>query len=760
VNAPFSTSAIRFAIGALLAVGFTAGTSHASLGDTQPRLEYVAPEVLERLEAAPTPEGQPIEEDLHALAESRAHQQRIEALGSTADNRSCHYARGSTLIMHVFIDWPAATWSAAERAEAGGKAHVAKDFYLDHAPAAANLSFDNEETAAFWFVSAYHPVAIDTMDTAIMESVVASLGVIDADGDTSRLDDYSLGLQNWNGGWDNVMLVFQPANSHGRAWAAGWASVTALYGNSAWNVWAHEWGHLFGACDEYEEDGECGGGVNCGACMSHYLDEVYDNGNCELECGAGAVCVMKHNSEAVCPYTWQLWSWEDEDGNGQLDWVKRIGLFGSEYDIMEMWSNGYFHHSTETDGFAAHVNTPGWTVFGLRSPSTTDFDLRLFGDNNWTYPYASSEWAGQNVDFIVGDYHLNRLGVEHVMADWYSGLPGTYNIVWEGGGETLHPDGVARSQNWIAENVVRAYDVPLFAGETITFDLDVTSGGLDVGMALYSSFGTVFFAGRSAALWSRDIQGSGGTEIYTYEVPSTDVYGLVVWTNAAAAGTFQVRIGPTPATLPEQTPFFSGLDLRLYNYDPTVPYWAVVASRPGAAGDISLRLCSDAEYEFTSAVSDQPSGELELVAVNYAEAAINRDHLRIVNDNGTTFRTEWEQSADVSTGFTNGNWSSTHVATVWDVYLEEDQTYVFREYHPVWSGALNTGLYLFDPGRDAALSKAQAAAFSDTYASSQGERFTYTAATTGFHGLTLTMNNEATDAYSIWWGPHYMMQDD
>jgi len=139
----------------------------------------------------------------------------------------------------------------------------------------------------------------------------------------------------------------------------------------------------------------------------------------------------------ACMYTQHQWSWKDDDGNGQLDWVRRIDESGSALDIIEMWESGWFHHFTTSSHFAAHVSDPGWTVFGLRSPPSADYDLYLYGDNNLTYGYASSEWGGEEVDFIVGDYHLNRTGIEHLQADRYSGSSDRYNIVWEGGGEEI-----------------------------------------------------------------------------------------------------------------------------------------------------------------------------------------------------------------------------------------------------------------------------------------------------------------------------------
>ncbi|MEZ4654861.1 MAG: FlgD immunoglobulin-like domain containing protein [Candidatus Eisenbacteria bacterium] len=752
--------AVRNALpGWLLPLLLVAPSSRAAtdLGAAEPRLGAIPNGTVERFAAdlASLPD-----EDLDAMRRDFELTGPLQRGGAQADNDACHYARGSTLIMHIFINSPIGDWDPTERSQASARATLAKQFYLENAPTTADLSFDNEDGTAFWYVSASYGSAIIEVDWDVMNAALQDIGITDNDGDGLLADDYSLALQNWNGGWDNVILVFQAGDLNGRAWASNATSACVLYVNSGWSVWAHEWGHLFGSCDEYVEAGTCGDGMNCGICQSTYLDEDYYNGNCDLACGSPDLCLMKLNDPVICPFTWQHWSWEDEDGNGQLDWVKRFDDSGTERNIMEMWPNGYFYHNTTTDAFAAHVVTPGWTVFGLRSPTGADYDLRLYGDNNETYQYASSAWSGQDVDFIVGDYHLNRTGVEVLQVERYSGSSANYDIVWEGAGESLYPDGVVRSQNWIAENVVRAYDVPLYAGEQVVFELDVTAGSLDPGMALFSSAGTTYFSGRSGALWSRDNLGAGGTELFTFDVPATDVYGLIVWTNAAAAGTFTVKIGPTQNTIAEETPVSSGFPLKLYNYDPAVPFWAVVGSRPASGGNISLRLCDDSQYTISEAFSDAPGDKLELVAVNYADHAINRDYLRIAYDSVTTYRTEWEQSPDLSGGMIVGTWSSEHVAKVWDAYLEAGQQYYFREYHTLFPiPHLNTGLYLFGPGGDPTQAKSAAVASSDLYDAFQGERFLYTPTTTGFHGLTLVMNNEGSDGYSIMWGPRLDLVD-
>jgi hypothetical protein len=61
-------------------------------------------------------------------------------------------------------------------------------------------------------------------------------------------------------------------------------------------VFTHETGHVFYACDEYYSPGY-GGCTSCGPC-AHGVD----NGNCEY-CGPGRACMMNANDFTLCEYT-------------------------------------------------------------------------------------------------------------------------------------------------------------------------------------------------------------------------------------------------------------------------------------------------------------------------------------------------------------------------------------------------------------------------------------------------------------------------
>jgi hypothetical protein len=673
------------------------------------------------------------------------------------DNDTAHYQRGRTLVIHIFINHTGGTWNTSQMDGAGARATVAKNHYINNAPFAANVSYDYQGSNSYWFYTATVPYFIGDsgMNGAVVEDVLANIGFGDGDGDGTRVDDMTFYLQNWGGGWDNVLACFEPMQT-GRAWASYGYAMTYLYTNSDGNVFAHEWGHLYGACDEYVEGGQCNGGIDCGACQSWYLDHQVDNGNCQLaQCPSDVSCLMINNTFSnICPYTLDNWAWTDADNNGQLNLVKRH-LAGNSYcNIYELWHNGWFYWNGVADGMVVSQRWSNWAVIGLRSPANADYDLTVYGDNNHNYPYASSAWGTGQIDFVVGDYNHNPVGNEHIGLIHYGGTFDWYNLTWEGGNEMLYPDGQNRAGYWNDYNVAQIWDVPLFAGETVTFNLGV-GAGVNLGMALFQSYGAPYWAGRSSAVWQTDANGPGIGESYTYTVPADDVYGLVIFSTTAVSGSFDIQIGPTPYTLPEESPFYSSFPLRLFNYDPNSIYWAFVGTRPDGGTGVRLGLYDDDAYTgLLDSATDTGDGAMEFFAADY-NGGYDRDYLRVIRDSGVgNHRSEWEQDPEIISGaLPTDTWISPHLGKVWDAYLNAGDTYFLREYHD-FSTPLDTGIYIFssDDG-NRFKSRVQYAAASNFRApGAGGEWLSYTAPASRWYGIYQIVNDESAGQYSLWLG--------
>jgi len=691
-------------------------------------------------------------------AERQSWQNGRYPLGS--DDDATHYARGSTLVIHMFVNHTGGTWTTADMQAAAAKATTAKDWYLSIAPSAANLHFDNEGGSGYWYYVASVPYDINNTSNDWSEDALASLGVEDADGDGYRVDDFSLALMRWDGGWDNVIVVNEAANVEGRAWASFVFARCFLYTDSNARVWCHEWGHIFGACDEYVENGHCGNGIDCGPCQGWYLSWVATNSNCDLPtCPQDVECVMDNNVEAFCDFTSAQWSWSDDNSDGILNNTKRRVIDNNFVWITEIPYGSYAYSTNTTDGYEISQRWNTWQAVGLRSPAGSDYNLRLYAEDNHNYLLASSSQSGANVDFIMSDYNHDRLGNEHLQVSLASGAANSYRLHWESGAQMLYPNGEVRTGTWSGPWVVRAWDVPLFGGETITFTLKILSGDMDLGMALFRSNGDYYHAGRSAALWQRDAGGAGQDESWTFNVPVDDVYGLVVWANGYYSGDYSIQVGPSVATLAEETPVYNGSSLGLYTYNPNAFSWAFVGARPDDGTDVTLRVFGDAYFQDEKATSAGQNG-IEFVAADYT-GGYSQDYARVARQSGSGgHRIEWEQDDDLLAGYYYGTWSAGHVGKMWDVPMNTDQTYFFREYHT--SSSLDTGIYLFhSAGSDFYYPRNAAAASSNTHPPADGgEWFTYTAPSNDWYGFCQIVNDNSSGTYSLWFGPKYTTASD
>lgn len=740
--------------GILLLALLTAASAGAVRAFTEPQVSRTDPAAVEaaRLEAASAPILPPSEWEYPPLADPGPGDRGY-------DSSSSHYARGRTLIIHVFINHPGVAWTEEERNAAGGKSNVAKDFYMARSPYAANMSFD-DPAYYLWYNPSINWVvpegpSFQVMQQA-MEDAAGAIGFTDTNGNGSRCDELTLFLQNWGGGWDNVITVYQ-AHVSGRAFSDFYIGRCALYTNSGGNVWAHEWGHNYHACDEYVDGGHCWN-CDCGRCTEgFYLLDTVDNGNCALPvCPQDIPCVMKYNSVDVapCSYTTGQFSWTDGDGNGLLDEVKRITGVGSYVLIWELYHAGAFHWNNVTDGMVFSQRWNNWYVAGLRSPTSADYDMTLYGDNKHDFAYASSAYGGATIDFVVGDCNHSPIGNDHIALSHYTGDWSSYNLTWEGGDQLLYADGIQRSEWWWGGDVVRVWDVPLFGGEQVTFNLTNSSGNLDFGMALYKSNGAPYWAGRSSAQWQRDAAGIGGSESFTYTAPEDDVYGLVVWSNNAVDGWLELQIGPSPTTMAESTVYTSSQPLSLYNYDPYSNYWAFVGSRALGGNEMWVGLFDDPNYTQLLSEISWNGTPLKFFAAD-GNHGFSRDYLRVVPGPGTTStRSEWEPGPQIHSGIEPLWWVSPHLGVMWDAYLEGGTEYFFRQYHDP-AGALDTGIYLFSSADGDLFKNSIEAAASSIWRppSEGGEWFSYTSSASDWYGLCQTAVNEASASTSLWLGP-------
>jgi hypothetical protein len=726
-----------------------------------PQIGRITPE---RIEAARQPTGL---ENPAPLADCFRLEQ-AEAQGGdwcpTIFNQrdTAHYVRGTTLIWHILVDHAGGSFEQDEIDLVGARAALAKQYYRDHAPSNAWVRFDHDDAAGFYYYNPTLPYEVDPgranypIDDEWVNDACIALGVPDQNADGNYTDDLSLGLQSWLG-WDNVIVVFQAADVWWRPNASVERGACQVPPFEFWEVYAHEWGHCFGSCDEYEENGSCNGNECDWICQSCYLNDDVPNGNCEVGGCPTQDCIMKYEvaggNDPPCSYTTRNWAWIDGDASGLLDatvWNRA----GVSEDMFELYHQGWFIHTNTNWGMVANMTSHSWGAIGVRARETdTNYSIDVYGDNNHRWHLASSS---QNtlVNFVVGDFNHNNLGQDHIRLTRNFG-DAQYLLNYENGNQVLYPDGVDRQQTWDDREVVRAYDVPLFAGESVRFDMDIHTPALDLGIALFRSNGTVYYAGRDDAVAASATGGPGASEVFTYDVPADDVYGLVVFANNEVDGDWEIRIGPNPGQLFDETPVTSSLDLGLYYYVPQDHYWSVAASRPGPGKNVRLRLFAESTYQTLLATSGAYAG-VEFIAADY-NPALSTDYVRVNTQSGSGFQeTEWEQSPDLLDGIDQVSFTEHQVAKSWDAYLRGGQEYLFRDY----GAGLDTGIYLMSSADgNRYVQRSGAAAGSNGNPIGEGNFFLYTAPQTDWYGFVSIKENDADGSVLVMNGPYYELAE-
>ena len=208
--------------------------------------------------------------------------------------------------------------------------------------------------------------------------------------------------------------------------------------------------------------------------------------------------------------------------------------------VMALSSAISYTSSTLPGLFSFNQQDVYWSVTGLRPPPGVDYDLQLYDDPSYSSQLASSVRGAGEVDFIVGDHNHSREGMHYPKAVRYGGS-GSYTIEWESGQDALTIPGTTNAIFWGSTTVVKVWDVSMAVGTHCTFTLNMVSGTADMGIALFRSDGSPYYAGRTAAAASADSHGSGQGETLSYTAPATDWYGVVVWSNNAAGASFTIQ---------------------------------------------------------------------------------------------------------------------------------------------------------------------------------------------------------------------------
>ncbi len=681
--------------------------------------------------------------------------------GGGGDNDTSHYARGSVFIQTILVDHAGGQWEQDEIRAQRDKLHAAQDYFKQYAPENALRFRLGEDGFAF---AHYNPeLPYDVSDWGsfqgwMAQDAAAQIGFTDDDGDGDIIDDLAIEVQNYFGNSDNVIVMFIPADvSFNSIQVGGPSSWSILSHDMHHSVWAYLIGRHFGGCAEGGTTSGCENILCDDICQSEYLVDEVPNGNCQ-SCADSDECLMRGGwvGGPPCEYTRRNWGWADMDGNDVVDnTIAREPGSNSEYEVHELSRHDAFTDANGSLGWAANHYAETWAVMGVRSRDNADWNMSVFGDNNNNYLLAESA-IGTGTQFVVADFHHSTLGRDYIRLS-NSGGAGFYDLGYATNVQTIYANGETYNDHFGVNEVVQAFNVPLFAGETIRIELDVDDPDLDLGMALFSSEGSQYYAPRSQSMVEADAWPGGLDEVMEFVVPEDDVYGLVVFANNVESGPYSIKIGPTPLELIDDESFSSVLDLRLYHYTPQTPTWSIVGVRPDGGTDVSLGVFYDLTYDWELTRSDQYAG-VEFVAVDYRWSQ-EANAVRVPRISGAgAHTTEWEQGSEILSGWYSETWENGDVAKIWDAYLNEGTTYRFQYYGSVGP----------DPDMKLALANShglwpyQRRANMEVEASGNAWStwFEFTPEESLWYGAVLAAEEEVTTDYFLGMGPSIELMDE
>ncbi|MCX6272112.1 MAG: C10 family peptidase [Bacteroidetes bacterium] len=189
--------------------------------------------------------------------------------------------------------------------------------------------------------------------------------------------------------------------------------------------------------------------------------------------------------------------------------------------------------------FTSQINH--WSVLGIRPATGENWDISAYNNNQFNFlPVISSTYGAGYVDLVAEDGHHLPDQTRGVKVKRASG-DGSATLSAFTATSTLAV-GSTTSHSYNTDAVVACWDVDLDPG-TYQFSVNVTSGSLNPGIALFTSLGgNNPYSNRSTALALSDANGNGGDESFSVVINNTDIYGFAVFSSNGLSGSFSITI--------------------------------------------------------------------------------------------------------------------------------------------------------------------------------------------------------------------------
>jgi hypothetical protein len=223
---------------------------------------------------------------------------------------------------------------------------------------------------------------------------------------------------------------------------------------------------------------------------------------------------------------------------------------------------------------SAPPTTNYWHVAAVRPEPGDQAAIWLYEDNTFKEIGFRAYDAGAGVRFVVADYNHVVPPPYYTLAQRQVGS-GALDHSWEGGTELFIFDpngGVGVSgQPWEAKHVAKVFDLYVDGdtppnGQRCRITVTDDSGTMNLGVAIFASYGGQGYNASTGALAYADAAGVGQSETLEFIATDADWYGLVVFNQNDAAGTYSIQIlDPISADAPEGVELSTSLQLESAN---------------------------------------------------------------------------------------------------------------------------------------------------------------------------------------------------
>jgi hypothetical protein len=214
----------------------------------------------------------------------------------------------------------------------------------------------------------------------------------------------------------------------------------------------------------------------------------------------------------------------------------------SQHNIYWLYHESCVVPPEDTTYFRYFQDRAYWAFTGVRpadTGGTNDWNVRIYEDVTYSTMLELSG-MGMVVDFVACDYNHAPTGHEGAMIYRWSGS-GDARAEYEDYTETLTVNDTVY-YIWTQADVVEGFDVFLNGGNIYEFTVTPTSGGLDLGAALFYSGDGDYYKSRNHAEVLSDGNVAGDAEVFAYEAPANDWYGYVVFSNDDLGGNYWIGV--------------------------------------------------------------------------------------------------------------------------------------------------------------------------------------------------------------------------